>query len=104
MIKCDFSHLTLADGIRFLNIDMSTIKLPPFPHFTVLDPYKNTNFLKDSDAPEKLKRYFHFNDGIDWLFEDDKALIFDAHKLAKNYDMSLEALYDLLKDFEFIKV
>lgn len=104
VVNCDFSKLTLADGIRFLNCDMAATKLPPFPHFTVLNPYENSNFLQNSDAPEKLKKYFNFNGGLDWLMPEDKALIFDARQIAPKYDISLDDLQALLKDFEFIKM
>jgi hypothetical protein len=36
---CDFSQ-TLLDGVRFLNVDMSRVKLPGWPHFIVA----NQNF------------------------------------------------------------
>ena len=39
VVDCDFSEARL-DGCRFYNCDMSTIRLPRWPCFTLLDPVK----------------------------------------------------------------
>lgn len=103
MINCDFSQMLLMDGIRFLDCEMAGIKLPSFPHFTILNPLRNTNFLKDYDsASEKLKKYFDFNREFTWLTEEDKALTKDAVGLSLKYGVKPEELKHILLAFDFI--
>lgn len=47
---CDFSQATL-DMCRFWNTDMSTIKLPTWPSFTIMDPAKYSSQVEAIDWP-----------------------------------------------------
>jgi hypothetical protein len=49
---CDFTGATL-DAVRFLNCDMSRIKLPGWPHFTILHPHRLAAVVKSIAWPEK---------------------------------------------------
>jgi len=47
---CDFTEAVL-DGIRFLNCDMSRIKLPGWPHFSVLNPSRISSIVNTITWP-----------------------------------------------------
>ncbi len=47
---CDFSEARL-DGCRFMGCDERTLRFPPWPCFTLLDPIGNASRLRDAPWP-----------------------------------------------------
>jgi hypothetical protein len=55
VVDCDFSEARL-DGCRFYNCDMSTIRLPRWPCFTLLDPVRRAAELPARRGPVRSGR------------------------------------------------
>jgi hypothetical protein len=53
---CDFSAATL-DNCRFLNTDMLTLWLPPWPHVVLFDPHQRAADVARVEWPGHLGRY-----------------------------------------------
>jgi hypothetical protein len=50
---CDFSAAQL-DGCRFIGCDASTLKFPPWPYFTLLDPVRRLEELRKVPWPGQV--------------------------------------------------
>lgn len=55
---CDFTDATL-DGCRFVNVDVSTLRLPSWPHVVMIDPYKRAADVEAMQWPGQLGLYMH---------------------------------------------
>ncbi|WP_434391410.1 hypothetical protein [Melittangium boletus] len=86
---CDFSEAELH-GCAFYNCDMSTIRLPRWPCFTVLDPLGHAAQLRQHAWPGRVGRVT-----IEVVCESTKdtvAVTWHAPSLAKNMDTTVEEL------------
>jgi hypothetical protein len=54
--NCDFTEATL-DACRFLNTDMSTIKLPLWPNFSIPDPSSRASWVRERKWPPNLESH-----------------------------------------------
>ena len=99
--NCDFSEVTVFDGIRFIDCDIDTIIFPKFPHFVVKYPFKNAQKILDSNLPKLFKSLFEPNK---WLMETDNALLFNFNESAKYYDISVEEFKNLISQYDFIEM
>ncbi len=50
---CDFSEAVL-DGCRFMDCDISSIKLPKWPCFTILNPHERRNEIEAIEWPGRI--------------------------------------------------
>lgn len=53
---CDFTDATV-DGCRFVNVDVSTLRLPRWPHVVIIDPYKRAADVVSMQWPGELGSY-----------------------------------------------
>lgn len=51
---CDFSNASLR-SCRVLNVHPGDTTFPPWPHFTLLNPYKNAAALRTAEWPSTLR-------------------------------------------------
>jgi hypothetical protein len=54
---CDFTSAVL-DGCRFVNVDMSRVELPGWPHVVFLEPHRLAKLLPQITVPAQLKLFF----------------------------------------------
>lgn len=57
VVDCDFTGAIL-DGCRFVNVDMSRVKLPGWPHVTFFEPHRFARLLPKAMIPPTLKLFF----------------------------------------------
>ncbi len=90
---CDFSAAQL-DGCRFLECDVRTLRFPPWPCFTVLDPVRRYHELRALQWPGDIGRI-----EVAGFAEDPPstvAVTFAAPALAKRSGTTPEAIRDTL--------
>ncbi|MFY0582462.1 hypothetical protein ACN28S_56630 [Cystobacter fuscus] len=96
---CDFSEARL-DGCRIMGCDPATLRFPKWPCFTLLDPVQNSRVLRSATWPGRFGRIV-----IDDLANypaDTRALTFYAPAEAKYFDITPEALQDVIQQFDCI--
>lgn len=54
--SCDFTDATL-DGCRFVNVDVSTLRFPSWPHVVILEPHKRAADVAAMQWPGQLGIY-----------------------------------------------
>lgn len=90
---CDFSAAQL-DGCRFLECDVRTLRFPPWPCFTVLEPARRYHELRAIQWPGDIGRI-----EVEGFAEDPPstvAVTFAAPALAKRSGTTPEAIRDTL--------
>jgi len=95
---CDFSEARL-DGCRFHGCDPRTVRFPPWPCFTILDPIGRSQELKSVPWPGR------FDVILDMLATEPPstvALTYHAPSLAKRRGMTTEELRAAIERFDFI--
>lgn len=76
---CDFTDATL-DGCRFVNVDVSTSRLPSWPHVVIIDPHKRAADVAAMHWPGQLGLYMH---GSTNRPESFKATVLHVPSLAR---------------------
>ena len=98
---CDFTEARL-DGCRFMGCDPATLRLPGWPHFTVLDPVHRAPELRRLPWPGRLG---HITvDVFNQQPPGTAALTFFAPKIAREDECTEEELRAHLAHFDFIRV
>jgi hypothetical protein len=92
---CDFSAAIL-DGCRFMRTDMSTIKLPRWPCFTILDPRKNGQEIIALPWPKTMQVWAQC--AADDL-EESSALVYHAPSLVNRYGCNEDEIRNALERF-----
>jgi hypothetical protein len=91
---CDFSEARL-NGCRFFNCDMSTIRLPRWPCFTLLDPVRRAEELARVEWPGTYGRVV-----IEGLKRQDRSIVAltdHAPSEAAQFDTTPEELRTVLE-------
>ena len=76
--NCDFTDATL-DGCRFVNVDVSTLRFPSWPHVVIVDPYKRAADVEAMQWPGQLGLYMQ---GCTSRPESFKAAVLHVPSLA----------------------
>ncbi len=96
---CDFTEARL-DGCRFMGCDPHTLKLPPWPCFTILDPIQRAPELRSIKWPDLFGELV-----IDTLHKQPpatSALALFAPAEAKRFETTEEELRALIEKFDCI--
>jgi hypothetical protein len=90
---CDFTaaHLHLC---RFVGCDVSTLKFPRWPYFTLLHPYRRHREFASMMWPREIRRWF---DDFDEYEENTAAMTYSATALAKEAGVSEDRIRALLE-------
>jgi len=91
--NCDFTAATL-DGCRFVNADVSTLRLPAWPHAVLLDPYKRAADVAQMQWPGLLGLYMK---GCTEMPESFKATVLHMPSLAPLVQCTEEQVQEALK-------
>jgi hypothetical protein len=97
---CDFS-VCILDGVRFLNTDISNLKLPLWPTFIIENPYQVRMPTASESWPKELKIT------INVALDEDKecsAIVFNGARVAKNNNLTLDELRELISTIENLKI
>lgn len=96
---CDFSAAQL-DGCRFIGCDASTLKFPPWPCFTLLDPVRRSRELKAVQWPGDLGLFVgtYVHDPPSTV-----AVTYSATALAKAYGVSEADIRAVLEHLDGVK-
>jgi hypothetical protein len=93
---CDFSQAIL-DGCRFFGCDLSSLKLPPWPCFTIVDRAKAFEAIKEKPLPGTL----------DILFEPavpgELACCYYAPQVTRERHVTEEEIHRLIQDNPYIR-
>ncbi|MFE8602481.1 pentapeptide repeat-containing protein [Archangium violaceum] len=95
---CDFTEARLQ-GCRFHGCDMRTLRLPPWPCFTILDPIGKSQELNSLKWPGRSHII------VVSLHTDPPstvAVTYHAPTVAKRYGTTPEELKSVLEKFDFI--
>jgi hypothetical protein len=96
---CDFTEARL-DGCRFMGCDPRTLRLPPWPCFTILDPIGNSPALNRVEWPGRFGRVV-----MEDLINDPPTTVaetFYAPAVAKQLGTTAEELKAVLEKFDCI--
>jgi hypothetical protein len=96
---CDFSEACL-DMTRFLGSDVHTLRFPPWPCFTILDPVRRWRELSVLPWPDLIGRVTMR--GLAECPASTVALTFSAPDLAKRYGTTPEALKTVVEKIDGI--
>jgi hypothetical protein len=100
MEDCDFSEAQL-DGCRFLGCDTNTLRFPPWPCFTLLDPVRRARELSAAPWPGDIGPIVMSD------FEQDLstmvAVTYSASALAKRYGTTPEAIRAILEKLDGVR-
>lgn len=94
---CDFSEAHL-DATRILNCDTRTLRFPPWPCFTILDPVRRSGELRTLPWPEAVGRI-----EVECLAEAPPATVavtYSALALAKRRGTTPEAIKAVLEKLD----
>ncbi|MFL5346819.1 MAG: hypothetical protein ACJ8AT_18715 [Hyalangium sp.] len=97
LVDCDFSSAHV-DQSRFLHCDVRTLRLPPWPCFTIFDPVRRARQLRALPWPEAVGRI-----EIELFAEEPTAtvaLTFSATDLAKRRGTTPEAIKAVLEKLD----
>jgi hypothetical protein len=96
---CDFSEARL-DGCRFHGCDPRTLRLPPWPCFTILDPIRNAPLLATVEWPGDINSI-----SLEVLAEQPPstaAVTFYAPTYARRRKTTPEAIKPIIEKFDCI--
>lgn len=93
---CDLAEARL-EGCRFMACDVTTLRLPSWPCFTVLEPFKRSEELKTYSWPGEMK--FVVN-SFSRYPPSTSAVTFSAKALAKQFKTTEEDIQAALKKVE----
>lgn len=93
---CDFTGAQL-DGCRFMGCDISTIRLPRWPCFTLLEPSKRSQELSRLPWPSSLR---FLPTTFEWAPTHTAAVTFYAPTLVKKYNVSEQELRAFVERLE----
>jgi hypothetical protein len=97
---CDFTGAHL-DGCRFIGCDVSTLQLPSWPYFTILDPVRRWRELRALPWPGDIGpiKIESFADAP----SETAAVTYSALELAKRRGTTPEAIRAVLEQMEGVK-
>jgi hypothetical protein len=90
---CDFSAAHVH-ACRFFGCDPSTLKLPRWPYFTLLEPYRRHREFASILWPREIRSWFT---GFEEFHENTAALTYSATVLAKEAGVSEDRLRALVE-------
>jgi len=90
---CDFSAAHLH-ACRFVGCDASTLKLPRWPYFTLLEPYRRHREFASMLWPREIRYWFN---GFDEYPENTVAMTYSATAFAKKAGISEDRIRALLE-------
>jgi hypothetical protein len=90
---CDFTDATL-DGCRFFNTDVSSLRLPGWPHAVLLDFSKRAADVAAMTWPGELGRYMRLNEP-----DAVKAVVLHIPSLARLVACTEEQIRQALEEF-----
>jgi hypothetical protein len=90
---CDFTDATL-DGCRFFNTDVSSLRLPRWPHAVLLDFSKRAADVAAMTWPGELGRYMRLNEP-----DAVKAVVLHIPSLARLVACTEEQIRQALEEF-----
>ncbi|WP_224371978.1 hypothetical protein [Hyalangium versicolor] len=97
IVDCDFTAAQL-DMTRFLSCDARTMRFPPWPGLTILDPVRRAAELVALPWPGKLREFFQ------WYGEErpasTAAVTYFAPDLAKRNGTTPEAIKSVLEKLD----
>ncbi|HYO53861.1 pentapeptide repeat-containing protein [Archangium sp.] len=96
---CDFTEARLSN-CRFHGCDMRTLRLPPWPCFTILDPIGRLRELNSVEWPEQFGSII-----IENFYKHPPstvALTYHAPTVAKRYETTEEELKAVIEKFDCI--
>jgi hypothetical protein len=93
---CDFTGAQL-DGCRFMSCDISTLRLPRWPCFTLLEPFKRSQELSRLPWPSSLR---FLPTTFDWAPSNTSAVTFFTPTLVKKYNASEQELRAFVERME----
>jgi hypothetical protein len=96
---CDFTSTEL-DGCRFVGCDVKTLRLPRWPCFTILQPYRRHTELSALTWPGEV---CFMIEGFSMYPETTEAVTFSAPALAKDWGATEEALKAVLKKLDGVE-
>lgn len=90
---CDFTAAHVH-ACRFVGCDASTLKLPRWPYFTLLEPYQRHREFASMMWPREIRYWFT---GFDMFHANTAALTYSATVLAKEAGVSEDRLRALVE-------
>jgi hypothetical protein len=90
---CDFTDATV-DGCRFFNVDVSTLRLPAWPHAVLLEPHKRLADVARFEWPGLLGKYMEIKEP-----ESVKAVVLHIPSLARLVHCTEEQVQEALEKF-----
>ncbi len=94
--NCNFLGATL-DSCRFIDVEMESLELPGWPHYTIMNPLKHINELKSVKWPTDTRRWTA-------LFEDNppeiSAVVMYAPAMLKELGGTEEQLKSALSNID----
>lgn len=97
---CDFSECIL-NGVRFIEVDMATIKLPRWPCFTIFNPYHHIEQLNQVKGWGVYGSFFNPQD-IQYFGTDTGLGLCLSGKWGKKYEVDEQLLYEELSKLDFV--
>ena len=95
---CDFSEARL-DGCRFFNCDMSAVRLPRWPCFTLMGPREHAAELSRHEWPG---RFGNLIEGLTRIPEGTVAVTWYAPTVAQTLDTTVEELHAALERMPWV--
>lgn len=90
---CDFTDATV-DGCRFFNVDVSTLRLPTWPHAVLLEPHKRLADVARFEWPGLLGKYMEIKEP-----ESVKAVVMHIPSLTRLVQCTEEEIKVALEKF-----
>jgi hypothetical protein len=90
---CDFTDATV-DGCRFFNVDVSTLRLPAWPHAILLEPHKRLADVARFEWPGLLGKYMEIKEP-----QSVKAVVMHIPSLARLVQSTEEEIKTAFEKF-----
>jgi hypothetical protein len=97
---CDFSAAQLH-GCRFLACDANTLRFPPWPCFTLLNPVQRAHELSAAPWPGDIGPIVMSR--FEEIPSTTNAVTYSAPALAKRYGTTPEAIRNILKKLDSVR-
>ena len=97
---CDFSECIL-NGVRFIEVDMATIKLPRWPCVTIFNPYHHIQELNQVKGWGIYGSFFNPED-IQYFGPDTGLGLCISGNWGKKYNVDEKLLYEELSTLDFV--
>lgn len=93
LVDCDFFESRLVD-CQFIGVDVVSLRMPPWPFCTLMDPVGREEELMSATWPGKLGFWV---EAVVMCPEEATAVTFDAKQVAEGFDCELDVLHEYLQ-------